>query len=171
MRKINLLVLIFIPCSRIYASSNKLYRPPMFLENTNLGIPTTFSSTNIENFTPNHISFFYYKNIFIIKVPRLSLIDDFPENLIKSISFFQTDPETGEYSSDNDILSNSERYKHHLNICTNAELDGSSAVEFVLRKDVKQTEEDKESINKFINYLKKLGEDGILMRLVEDGFI
>lgn len=171
MKKINLLVLVFIPCSRIYASSNKLYRPPMFLENTNFGISTTFSSTNIENFTPNHISFFYYKNIFIIKVPYLNIDDDFPKNLVKSEPFFQTDPETGEYSSDNDILRNSERYEHHLNICTNAELDGSPAVEFVLRKDIKRTEEDRESINKFVNYLKKLGEDGILMRLAEDGFI
>lgn len=171
MRKINLLILVFIPYSRIYASSNKLYRPPMFLENTNFGIPTTFSSTNIENFTPNHISFFYYKNIFIIKVPYLNIDDDFPKNLVKSEPFFQTDPETGEYNSDNNISGNIRRYERPLSVCTNVELDGLAAVEFVLRNDIKRTKEDKESINKFTNYLKKAGEDRILMRLMKDGFI
>lgn len=174
MRKISLLLLVTVLADKIYASSSNPYLPPFIAKQKLVeNIQKTPFLIETNNFIPNNISIFYYKNIFIIKISHFNLNDNFPENLRKPEPFFRFDPETGEYDYlNNDILENIKKYEHPLNFYIEEESDGSQTVEFLLKKGVEQTEEDKDSIKKFINYLGKVNKNGIIKhRLLEDGFL
>lgn len=179
MRKIGLLAIFGILAVRAYASPNNCIIIPAtddipFLEETSNISTTNIFSTRATTapMVNNHIDFFTNLpfDAAILRMPYTIIINDLPENLIRTESFLKHNSwlDTVYFSDEavNGITGeNDEQYGYRINIHISTNSNGLQTIEFLLRRNIEMTEEDQTFMETFIEYIYGLGGSTIIENL------
>lgn len=187
MRKINLLALSVILSSRVYASSSNYYfELGRFLVGNNIRIlPTILLNRDVLEPNPVDFTIFMDGEIAILRIPlnpiiarwnnKLIIEDVFPRELIVNESASESafaGPANGNvYILKKEMLDNIPNITNSISIYVDKKDPQNPTLEFLLRKNVKKTEEDIKAMMTLFDYLDKYGRLNVAEDLESFGFL
>ncbi len=194
MRKINLLALSVILTSRVYASSsmssNYYFNLRRFFATNNERIdirilPTVFLHRDVLEPDPVDFTIFLDGEVAILRIP-LNLVtigendgvmieNIFPRNLIRnepaSELVYAEEVNKNVYILKNKTLNNIPNITNSISIYVDKKDPQNPTLEFLLRKNVKKTEEDIKAMMTLFDYLDKYGRLNVAEDLESFGFL